>query len=57
MKRLNVKLIKWISNKLGFKIVMVRIGNGNIDIEGDKELMKYIDISGYTFKKDPLKRK
>ena len=56
MKRLNVRLIKWISNKLGFKIVMVRIGNGSIDIEGDKELMGYTDISGYTFKKEPLKR-
>ena len=56
MKRLNVRLIKWFSNKLGFKIVMVRIGNGSIDIEGDKELMGYTDISGYTFKKEPLKR-
>ena len=56
MKRLNVKLIKWFSNKLGFKIVMVRIGNGKIDIEGDKELLKYTDITGYSFKKDPLKR-
>ena len=42
---------------MGFKIVMVRIGNGNIDIEGDKELMRYTDISGYTFKKEPIKRK
>ena len=56
MKRLNVRLIKWISNKLGFKIVMVRIGNGSIDIEGDKELLRYTDITGYSFKKEPLKR-
>jgi hypothetical protein len=35
---------------------MVRIGNGKIDIEGDKELLKYTDITGYSFKKDPLKR-
>jgi hypothetical protein len=56
MKRLNVRLIKWFSNKLGFKIIMVRIGNGKIDIEGDKELLKYTDITGYSFKKDPLKR-
>jgi hypothetical protein len=56
MKRLNVRLIKWFSNKLGFKIVMVRIGNGSIDIEGDKELMRYTDITGYTFKKEPLSR-
>jgi hypothetical protein len=56
MKRLNVRLIKWFSNKLGFKIIMVRIGNGIIDIEGDKELMRYTDITGYTFKKEPLSR-
>ena len=56
MKRLNVRLIKWFSNKMGFKIVMVRIGNGSIDIEGDKELMRYTDITGYSFKKEPLKR-
>jgi hypothetical protein len=56
MKRLNVRLINWFSNKLGFKIVMVRIGNGSIDIEGDEELMRYTDITGYSFKKEPLKR-
>ena len=56
MKRLNVRLIKWFSNKMGFKIVMVRIGNGSIDIEGDKELLRYTDITGYSFKKEPLKR-
>jgi hypothetical protein len=56
MKRLNVRLIKWFSNKLGFKIIMVRMGNGRIDIEGDKELLRYTDITGYSFKKEPLKR-
>lgn len=56
MKRLNVKLIKWFSNKLGFKIVMVRINNGTIDIDGDKELLKYTDVVGYSFNKEPLKR-
>ena len=56
MKRLNVRLIKWFSNRLGFKIVMIRMGNGSIDIEGDKELLRYTDVSGYSFKKEPLKR-
>ena len=51
MKRLNLKLIKWFSNKLGFKIVMVRINNGTIDIDGDKELLKYTDVSGSIFKR------
>jgi hypothetical protein len=34
---------------------MIKIGPGLI-IEGDKELLKYVDITGYSFKKEPLKR-
>jgi hypothetical protein len=56
MKRLYIKLIKWISNKLGYKIAMLKAANGTTIIEGDKELLKYVDISGYFFKKEPLKR-
>jgi hypothetical protein len=56
MKRLHVKFIKWLANRFGYKIVMVRIGNGSINIEGDKELLRYVDITGYTFKKEPLSR-
>jgi hypothetical protein len=56
MKRLHVKLIKWISNKLGYKIAMLKAVNGTTIIEGDKELLKYVDITGYFFKKEPLKR-
>lgn len=56
MKRLHVKLIKWISNKFGYKIAMLKASNGITTIEGDKELLKYVDISGYFFKKEPLKR-
>jgi hypothetical protein len=35
---------------------MIKTGNGIISIQGDRELLKYVDISGYTFKKEPLKR-
>lgn len=56
MKRLPVKFIKFLSNKLGYKIVMLKAKNGTTTIEGDKELMIYTDISGYFFKKEPLKR-
>ena len=55
MKRLHVKFIKWLSNRFGYKIAMIKIGPGLI-IEGDKELLKYVDITGYSFKKEPLKR-
>ena len=56
MKRLPVKFIKFLSNKLGYQIVMLKAKNGTTTIEGDKELMIYTDISGYFFKKEPLKR-
>jgi len=56
MKRLHVKFIKWLSNKFGYKIAMLKVANGTTTIEGDKELLKYVDISGYFFKKEPLKR-
>ena len=52
------KLIKWLSHKMGYKIVMIKIGGEvpGVTIEGDKELLKYVDVTGYTFKKEPLKR-
>ena len=55
MERLHIKFIKWLSNRFGYKIAMIKIGPGLI-IEGDKELLKYVDITGYSFKKEPLKR-
>ena len=56
MKRLHVKFIKWLSNKFGYKIVMLKAKNGTTTIEGDKEMLPYVDISGYFFKKEPLSR-
>jgi hypothetical protein len=56
MNRLHVKFIKWISNKFGYKIVMLKAADGTTTIEGDKDLLRYVDISGYFLKKEPLKR-
>ena len=50
------KLGRYLLKSLGFHIAMIKISNGTITIEGDKELLKYNDITGYTFKKEPLKR-
>jgi hypothetical protein len=43
---------------MGYKIAMIKIGCEipDITIDGDKELLRYIDITGYIFKKEPLKR-
>ena len=35
---------------------MLKASNGTTTIEGDKELLRYLDVSGYFFKKEPLKR-
>jgi len=56
MNRLHVKFIKWLSNKFGYKIAMLKAANGTTTIEGDKDLLRYVDISGYFFKKEPLSR-
>jgi hypothetical protein len=56
MKRLHIKFIKWLSNKFGYKIIILKAKNGTTTIEGDRELLHYVDISGYFFKKEPLRR-
>ena len=57
MKRLHIKFIKWLSNRFGYKIAMIKISSSSgLKIEGDKELLRYVDITGYSFKKEPLKR-
>ena len=53
-----IKIIKWLSHKMGFKIAMIKIGGEvpGLTIDGDKELLRYVDITGYTSKKEPIKR-
>lgn len=55
MKRIPTLIVKWLANKLGFKVVMLKSKNGII-IEGDKEVLPYLDVVGYFFKKEPLSR-
>ena len=54
--RIPTLIVKWFANKLGYKIVMLKAEKGTTTIEGDKELLRYVDISGYFFKKEPTKR-
>jgi len=57
LKRIPTLIVKWYANKLGYKIVIIKAAKGTTTIEGDKELLRYVDISGYFFKKEPLPRK
>jgi len=56
MKKLQLKLAKWLLKRLDYKFVAVRAANGNTDIEGDRFLLQYVDVVGYLFNKHPLKR-
>jgi hypothetical protein len=56
MKRIPILIVKWFANKLGYKIVMLKEEKGTTTIEGDRELLRYVDKIGYFFKKEPLKR-
>jgi len=67
MKRLSALFIKCLANRFGYKIGMIKIdGNNKQDrgeafiphtiIEGDLEILRYLDISGYLFKKEPFNR-
>ena len=53
MKRLPALFVKWLANRFGYKIIMLKAGNGTTTIEGNIELLKYVDVSG----KEPLSRK
>ena len=74
MKKLLLKLAKYLFKRLGYKIAAIkqtpitnRYGETVIKhnayteiptlfIEGDRELLKYIDFIGYVGGKDPLRR-
>lgn len=56
MKRFPTLFVKWLVNRFGYKIVMLKARNGTITIEGNIKLLKYVDTSGYFFNKEPLKR-
>jgi len=56
MKRIPSLLIKWLANLFGYKIGMIKIGKGQTTVEGDKEILRYLDISGYIFQKEPINR-
>jgi hypothetical protein len=56
MKRYPALFIKWLANRFGYKITLVKSGKGTTRVEGDMELLRYLDISGYFFKKEPFDR-
>jgi hypothetical protein len=56
MKRYPALFIKWLANRFGYKITLLKSVKGTTTVEGDIELLRYLDISGYVFKKEPINR-
>ena len=70
MKRLQLRLAKWLLRRLDYQYVAIKqIPTHNtvikhnvyteiptLFIEGDNELLKYVDTTGFLTKKEPLRR-
>lgn len=69
MKKLQLKLAKWLLKGLDYKFVAIKqtpISNvatyvlgdeaPTLLIEGHNELLRYVDVTGYIGGKDPLRR-
>lgn len=57
MNRLKFRLAKWLLHSDDLRFVAIKANKGKIWIDGDKDLLRYTDTSGYLWKKEPLKRK
>ena len=56
MRKIGTNFIKWLASKLGFKIAMIRQVEGEINIQGDPELLRYVALVGYINSRKPLSR-
>lgn len=54
MREIGTNFIKWLASKLGFKIAMVGQVEGVTNIQGDPELLHYVDLTGYVSNRKPL---
>lgn len=57
MNKLKFKLAQWLLKSDGFSFCAIKAHHGEVFIEGDIELIRYVDTNGYFFRKKPLKRK
>jgi hypothetical protein len=58
MKKLQLKLAKWLYKQMGYSVVAIRAKNGTTDIISDGALLSYVDVVGFLTEKEPaiLKR-
>ena len=53
MKKLQLKLAKWLYKQMGYSVVAIRAKNGTTDIISDGALLSYVDVVGFLTEKEP----
>lgn len=58
MKKLQLKIAKWLYKRMGYSVIAIRAKNGTTDIISDGALLSYVDVVGFITEKEPaiLKR-
>lgn len=47
MKRIVIKFIMFLANKLGYDIVLIKYTSGGISLRGDGRLLNFVDTAKY----------
>jgi hypothetical protein len=55
MKKLIKKFIIFLAHKLGYDIALIKYSPGEIDLQGDLKLLKFIDTVKYIQYKNKVK--
>jgi hypothetical protein len=51
MNKLKFRLATWLLHSDGFQFTALKEKNGNVWVEGDNSVIKYLDIPGYFWKR------
>ena len=56
MNKLKFRIAKWLLHSAGFHFAALKAEKGQIWIDGDIKVIRYLDTSGYFWNKEPIKR-
>ena len=51
MNKLKFRIAKWLLHSAGFHFAALKAENGNVWIDGDLKVIRYLDTDGYFWNK------
>jgi hypothetical protein len=51
VEKIKLRLAKWLLNSCNYKFMAIKEEDGNIWVDGDIKVMRYMDIDGYLLNK------